>query len=316
MAIFHINRSGTSLGTFSEEDVRAGLQGGRFLGTDLGWRDGMATWQPLAQISEFAQDIPAAGPAVPSPQTASPGAIPPVTAAEARSGLPWDDRQQKGFFTAFVETLQMVLTRPAEAFTAMRREGGFGEPLIYGVIGASVGGIVSFLFSLALQSFGLFANHRNAFGAMTGMGIGSVAFVILFPLAIIIGLFIGAAIIHLCLMIVGGANQPFETTFRVLAFTQGSTGVLQVLPVCGGLIAGVWGLVVNCIGLARAHETETGRAILADFLPIILCCGLGFVILFMAGGLRAVGHHLWWVVGDPCRPPCPCGIHSQPPLST
>ena len=64
MATFHINRSGTSLGTFSEEDVRAGLQSGRFLGTDLGWRDGMATWQPLAQISEFAQDIPAAGAAV------------------------------------------------------------------------------------------------------------------------------------------------------------------------------------------------------------------------------------------------------------
>ena len=58
MATFHINRSGTSLGTFSEEDVRAGLRSGRFLGTDLGWRDGMANWQPLAQISEFAQDIP------------------------------------------------------------------------------------------------------------------------------------------------------------------------------------------------------------------------------------------------------------------
>ena len=64
MATFHINRSGTSLGTFSEEDVRAGLRSGRFLGTDLGWRDGMPAWQPLAQISEFVQDIPAAGAAV------------------------------------------------------------------------------------------------------------------------------------------------------------------------------------------------------------------------------------------------------------
>src|SRR5437762_14239207 len=118
---------------------------------------------------------------------------------------------------------------------------------------------------------------------MTGMGIGSVAFVILFPLAIIIGLFIGAAIIHLCLMIVGGANQPFETTFRVLAFTQGATGVLQVIPICGGVIAAVWGLVVNCIGLARAHETDTGRAVLAVFLPVIVCCGGGLVLAMMVG---------------------------------
>jgi len=67
--------------------------------------------------------------------------------------------------------------------------------------------------------------------------------------------------------------------------------VLQLIPVCGGVIAAVWGIVVNCIGLARAHETDTGRAVLAVFLPIILCCGLGFVILFMAGGLAALGHH-------------------------
>ena len=162
MATYHINRSGTSLGTFSEEDVRAGLGSGRFLGTDLGWREGMAQWQPLAQIPELAQDIPAAGAPVPPPQAASPGSIPAVTAAGARSGLPWDDRQQKGFFAAFIETLQMVLTRPAEAFTVMKREGGFGEPLIYAVVGGSVGAIVSFLFSMLLQSFGMFAGQRNA----------------------------------------------------------------------------------------------------------------------------------------------------------
>jgi hypothetical protein len=205
--------------------------------------------------------------------------------------LPWDDRQQKGFFTAFVETLQMVLTRPAEAFTVMKREGGFSEPLIYGVVGGSVGAIAAFLFSILLHSFGMFADQRNALGAMAGMGIGSIGLIILVPLAIVIVLFIGAAIVHLCLMIVGGANQPFETTFRVLAFTQGSTGVLQLIPVCGGVIAAVWGIVVNCIGLARAHETDTGRAVLAIFLPLIVCCGLAFVISFMVGGLAALGHH-------------------------
>src|SRR5438132_13489222 len=94
--------------------------------------------------------------------------------AAPRSGLPWDDRQQKGFFSAFIQTLQMVLTRPAEAFTAMRREGGFGEPLIYAVIGASAGAIVQFLFSLALHSVGIVANQRNAFAGMAGLGVSPV----------------------------------------------------------------------------------------------------------------------------------------------
>ena len=293
MATYHINRSGTSLGTFSEEDVRAGLRSGRFLGTDLGWREGMAQWQPLAQISELSQDIPGPGAAVPpQPQAASPGSIPPFTVAGVRSGLPWDDRQQKGFFTAFIETLQMVLTRPAEAFTVMKREGGFGEPLFYAVVGGSVGAIVSFLFSLLFHSFGMFTDQRNPLAAMAGMGIGSIGFIILVPLAIVIVLFIGAGIVHLCLMIVGGANQPFETTFRVLAFTQGSTGVLQVIPVCGGVLAAVWGIVVNCIGLARAHETDTGRAVLAVALALVVCCG-GPIVLGMMVGIGAFGflHH-------------------------
>ena len=86
-------------------------------------------------------------------------------------------------------------------------------------------------------------------------------------------------------MIVGGANQSFETTFRVFAFSQGSAGPLQMIPICGGLIAGVWALVCNCIGLARAHETDTGRAVLAVFLPLIVCCGGGLLIALMFGGL-------------------------------
>jgi hypothetical protein len=292
MATFHINRSGTNLGTFSEDEVREGLRSGKFFGTDLGWREGMATWQPLAQISEFAQETGPGGAPSPQPQFGGGGAITPTATIGPRSGLPWDDRQQKGFFGAFVETLQMVLTRPSEAFMAMKREGGFGEPLIYALVGGCVGGIVSFLFSVGLQSLGIFAGRRNAFGAMAGLGIGSAAFIILFPVAIVVGLFIGSAIVHLCLMIVGGAKQSFETTFRVLAFSQGSTGVLQVIPFCGGLIAAVWGLVVICIGLAQAHETETGRAVLAVILPVIVCCG-GIFALIMMLGLGAFGfpHH-------------------------
>src|SRR5205814_10664996 len=111
------------------------------------------------------------------------------------------------------------------------------------------------LVSFLLHSFGTFARQPNALGAMARMAVASIAFIILVPLAIVIVLFIGSAIVHLCLIIVGGANQPFETTFRVLAFTRGSTGALQLIPVCGGVIAAVWGIVVICIGLARAHDT-------------------------------------------------------------
>ena len=281
MAMIHVNRGATSLGVFSEEEVREGLGSGRFVPTDIGWREGMANWQPLSQFTELGT----AATAAPGAPPAQVGVATTSEATAARTGLPWEHRQERGFFNAFIETLVMVLTKPSEAFTVMKREGGLVEPLIYALIGGCLGGIVSFLFSLGLQSTRLFADRHDPFAAIAGAGVGSAAFIVLIPLFVVVGLFIGSAIVHFCLMLVGGANQPFETTFRVVAFSQGSAGPLQIIPICGGMISGVWGLVCNCIGLARAHDTDTGRAVLAVFLPIIVCCGGVLLIAFIFGGL-------------------------------
>src|SRR6266436_3742359 len=209
MAMIHVNRGATSLGAFPEEQVREGIRAGRFLLSDLGWREGMASWQPLSQFSEFS------------------------------------------------ETLQMVLSKPGAAFTAMRREGGLGEPLLYGLIGGSFGFIVYFVYNLAFQSLGMFANRNNAFTHLIGAGIGGIFLIVCAPLFVLIGIFVGSAILHVCLLLVGGARQSFETTFRVVCFAGGSVNPLLVIPFCGGLIVGIWKIVLYCIGLARAHETDT-----------------------------------------------------------
>src|SRR6266550_1248671 len=188
MAMIHVNRGATSLGVFSEEEVREGLRTGRFAPSDIGWREGMATWQPLSQFPELVTAAPAAPPPQAAPLAVSESVATPT-------GLPWDHRHERGFFNAFVETLILVLTKPSEAFTAMKREGGLGEPLIYALIGGCLGGIVSVLFSLGLQSVGFFADRHDTFSAMAGMG-GSAAFIVLVPLFVVIGLFIGSAIVH------------------------------------------------------------------------------------------------------------------------
>jgi hypothetical protein len=252
----------------------------------------MATWQPLSQFPEFAADI-AATPTAPPPQIAptGPTASPPPTAAPIelstpRAGLPWDERQTKGFFNAFIETLQMVLIRPSEAFLAMKREGGLSEPLLYAVIGGSFGAIFAFLYNFLFRSFALFPNRHTAFDQLVG-GIGLIFILVFMPLIVVIGTFIGSAIYHVCLMIVGGAKQSFETTFRVICFGGGSVSPLLVIPFCGGLIVLVWKIVVYSIGLARAHETDTGRALLAVLLPLIVCCGGGILLAMAFGAIGA-----------------------------
>ena len=161
--MIHVNRGATSLGAFSEEEVREGLRTGRFASSDLGWREGMPSWKPLSQFSEFAAAAPAAPPA-------QIGATSTSETAAQRSGLPWEHRHERGFANAFIETLAMVLTKPDQAFRTMKTEGGLAEPLIYALIGGCVGGIVSLLLSLGLQSMGLFAGQRDTFAALAGIG--------------------------------------------------------------------------------------------------------------------------------------------------
>jgi hypothetical protein len=279
MAMIHVTRGATSLGTFSEEDVREGLRTGRFLSTDLGWREGMASWQPLSQFEEFRETAPPSPPLQPvaplSPEASAP-----------RSGLPWDERQAKGLVNAFIETLQMVLSKPVVAFTAMKREGGLGEPLLYAIIGGTIGGVFAITYNFVLRSFTPFADRHGTFSHLFA-GLGWIFLLVLTPLFVVIGMFVASAILHVCLMIVGGAKQSFETTFRVICFAEGSAGPLLVIPFCGGLISGIWKIVLYCIGLARAHETDTGRAVIAVLLPLIVCCGGGLLLAVMAGAIGA-----------------------------
>jgi hypothetical protein len=285
MAMIHVNRGATSLGAFSEEEVREGLRTGRFAPSDLGWREGMASWQPLSQFAELSAAI--AGPNAPPQQT---GATAGLETPSPRGGLPWDERPTKGLLNAFIETLQMVLTKPVAAFTAMKRQGGLGEPLLYAVIGGTFGGVFAVTYNFALRSFGSFGDRHGAMEHLFG-GIGWIFLLVLTPLFVAIGMFVVSAILHVCLMIVGGAKQSFETTFRVVCFAEGSASPLLVIPFCGGFIVGIWKIVLYCIGLGRAHETDTGRVVIAVLLPLIVCCGGLLLLMFGALGAWNAAQH-------------------------
>jgi hypothetical protein len=202
--------------------------------------------------------------------------------------LPWENRERLGFVTALWETILLVLTKPNEAFGVMRREGNFLDPLLYVVLLGTLGAFVAFIYQGVLQSVGIMSSgSRDGLAAMVGFGAGSIFMVMLMPVFIVIGMFVSAAITHVCLMLVGGANQPYETTLRVMSYSSGSASVLQLIPICGGLISGLYTIVLNCIGLARAHQTDTWRAVVAVLLPAFVCCGLVFFVVFAIIGSAA-----------------------------
>jgi hypothetical protein len=293
--MIHVSRSGATLGVFEEARVREGLATGEFIGTDLGWTEGMSTWRPLAELESFQTPAAPPPPVVPPLESAAASVAPAelvttsATTVSGRTGLPWENRQNSSFFSALFDTIVLVLTRPQEAFTMMRREGGLLDPVLFMLIMGSVGAIVSVVTSMLMRGFGI-GMGNTGLGDLIGGGVASLFSLIFIPVVVVVFLFIGAGIAHVCLMIVGGANQSFETTLRVFAFGSGSANIFQLIPFCGSTIAGIYSIVVNCIGLAKAHETDTWRALVAILLPLVVCCGgiaMFMVLVFGAAAMTS-----------------------------
>jgi hypothetical protein len=273
MAMIHVARDGAKLGEFTLEQIRDGLSTGQLRANDLGWQPGLSEWRPL---SEFVAPAPAdQTPALPA------------------TGLPWEHRNEIGFFRAFLHTVSLLITRPGEAFTRMRPEGGLTDPLLFGLVGGCAAYLVSLLFQVLLEAIPGYPGD-NAMFHLFGLNhwLLLLIFALLSPVMVLLGIFIGAGILHVSLMLLGGANRPFETTLRVVCFTGGSANLFSMIPICGGVIAFIYTIVLETIGISRAHQTTTAKALMAVLLPLfVCCCAAGVLIAALFGSLGAFAEY-------------------------
>ncbi len=296
MKEIHVNRDGTTLGQFTLQEVMAGLASGKFKPTDLAWRPGMETWMPLNKFP----DLDARPESQKKADAAFPATLPGTMLSEAveRDGPAWEKRSELGFFPALLVTIKSTLMSPAETFTTMKRSGGLGSPLLFYGIVSFVAGLVGlayqFIIEMGAGAAGMGTQDMNEMAenpvlAMLSGGFGIGVSLIMLPFFIILGIFIVSGVSHLLLMLVGASPKDFETTFRVCAYGYGASSALYLIPLCGGLIGGIWGIILVIIGFAKAHETTTGKAALAVLLPVILCCGLVLVAAISVPALVAAG---------------------------
>jgi hypothetical protein len=205
-----------------------------------------------------------------------------------RERTAWEDRETRGFFGGLFRTLNDALFRPSEFFRKMPVSGGLTDPLLYGLILGMVGIMFSYLWQIVTRGSmqGMIPGMQATAGPdiLRGGGLALMAF--FSPFFIIIGMFVSAGILHVCLMLVKGTKADFEGTFRVVAYGY-SANIFMVIPFCGGLLTVVWALVLSIIGLREAHETTGGKAAFAVFLPAILCCGLAFLTVAAILGAAA-----------------------------
>jgi hypothetical protein len=201
----------------------------------------------------------------------------PAPVAAPPPGLPWED--QRAGLGAIFPTLGRFIARPSVAYAQMSLTVDLVRPLAYFVglalIGACISQLWSFLFydsllgvvrSLAGPQFEKLAPFFKQPGALQ-LTLGLV----ITPLVALIVLFIWAGIVHLMLVLLGGASRGFSTTLRVMCYAE-STQIAVVVPGLGGFVAFFWRLILEMIGLSQAHKTEGWKAAVAVLFPLVLCC--------------------------------------------
>lgn len=184
--------------------------------------------------------------------------------------VPWESGE--GFFQAFFKTVKESLFSPTSFFKKISFGEGYWSPLIYGLITGIIGnGFSIFWFWLFMAQFippGRLPFHY---------GLSILQVIIPLPFQQALAIFIGSAILHLCLMIVRGNHHGYKTTFRAVSYSY-SAYLFGIIPFIGLIVGGIYTLILTIIGVKEGHGVSTGKAVLAVLLPVIVI----FILIFVA----------------------------------
>lgn len=198
---------------------------------------------------------------------------------------PWEERRRWGLINALYLTVKEVLLRPGEFFGRMPARVDVWQPLMFAILIGFAASFFQWMWALAGSSLGVFLEEDV--GRVLGKPLLYGFLWLTSPLLVAAEVLVTALLLHLCLMLLGGARLGFEATFRVACYAQ-APGLLVIFPFCGSAVGLVWYVVVLVVGLQRIHATEAWRAVLAVFLPLLLCLASCGGLLMMAIGLEAI----------------------------
>lgn len=175
---------------------------------------------------------------------------------------------------SFVATIRELVTQPAGFFRSLNNRDALRNPIAFAMICVFIGAFLGGLLAILAAAVGL--GQQTVGGAIGGF----VAGIILAPLLAPIGLFIGAGISHLFVMLfVRPSNAGFWSTFRVVSYVS-ATSLVNWVPIIGGLVALVWGLILSVLGIREMHSTTTGRAALVILVPAAIVIALLALVAF------------------------------------
>lgn len=199
---------------------------------------------------------------------------------------PWEGGE--GFVQAFIRTTREALFSPTRFFRKVAAGEGYWSPLIYALIAGIIGAAGSTLWQWLIFS---------SFLPIDGLpflpySLFLLILCITLPFGVAFSIIAGSAVMHLCLMIVGGNKKGFQLTYRVLSYSYAGS-LIGIIPIIGGTVGGIYTLILAVFGFREGHGISTGRAVVAVLLPLIVIVGLGIIAAILVpiffGSMRFSG---------------------------
>ena len=208
--------------------------------------------------------------------------IPEPDEPDTPKGIPWESATHLSFLQRLTQTWAESVFRTTDFFKKMPIRGGSSKALVYALIFQMMGQAFSIFWQKwFIQTYHdtineIFPSFQEFFNTSVGDQL------IMAPLFALLILILSTVIYHVSLLLVGSGQNGFEGTFRVVAYSQG-TMVMNVVPLFGGLLAWIWGLVLMANGFSEVHRISSRRAVVAILLPLIFCCVVPLIFFVSMG---------------------------------
>ena len=272
----HVARQQQQLGVFAPEEIIAGLSSGRFLASDLAWREGMAAWTPLGDWPEFR----------------GVGVTPPSLGQAKDTVAPvmpsWEHGASVGNFIA---TIKEVALDPVRTFANLR-DGGYARPISFTywsllpawLCGSLVyGALLGFMSTVGAAALPTTNDPFMAWIASVGPMVAALAisaFLAVFFLFVPLFNFVGAGITHL-LLLPWGPSGSYAQTYRANAYAYGAFMPFAFIP-CVNYVVMPWQLVAAIIAHSQVHRIAWWKVTVSlVVIPCLCVCGI-YALLFAA----------------------------------
>lgn len=162
-----------------------------------------------------------------------------------------------------------IITDPVGFYRDMPQSGGYTNPLLFVVVMGLATAVIGFVLSL----IGL-AKFNTMIGGAVGIGM-----LIFMPIGLIIGAFIGGAILWVIWKLMG-SQKNYETAVRCVAYSTAITPIvsaLSIIPYVAGIVKTLWSCFLMFTASVQVHQIkeQTAKIVFGIFALIGLVSGIG-----------------------------------------